>query len=211
LAGVGARDGGVALVESTGQGHLRLVGFSKEEDVRGVAVFDSKTTMAVCGGSVPRMCRHSLPDLLGLAEAKLDGYRNEDAKGTIEAQQGLCFLGAGDGGFQVREPLGRLVDALPNGAFSDVRPQDMVTNAVSVQGHLAFVAAGALGVQVVDIGHWCSDEGFKNLGDDRGLRVLGELDFHRDFSSNMVKAKENILVVAAGTGGVKLVKMEDVK
>jgi hypothetical protein len=79
-----------------------------------------------------------------------------------------------------------------------------VTNAVSVTGSLAFVAAGARGVQVVDLGNW-NPSAPGSAG--HGLTLLGELQFEDGFSSNMVKARSTTLVVAAGRGGVELVTM----
>jgi hypothetical protein len=68
-------------------------------------------------------------------------------------------------------------------------------------GSLGYVAAGALGIQVVDLGRWGT------VGATTGLRVLGQLGFEDGFSSNMVKARSNIMVVAAGRGGLELVRL----
>jgi hypothetical protein len=75
-----------------------------------------------------------------------------------------------------------------------------------VRGNLAIVACGALGVKVVDLGQW---NPAAPAGTASGLTVLGTLDFPDGLSSNMVKARSTVLVVAAGTGGVKLVRMTD--
>lgn len=205
VAAVGARSGGVALVERD-RPRLHVDAYAEQEDVRGIDFGGARSLVAVCG-TRPRMGQLHLPDLSSKGMYEVDGYRNDAAKGTVEVHADLCYLGAGEGGFQVRRPDGELLAALRQSDFSNLRPDLMVTNAVSVHGHLAFVAAGALGVQVVDV------SGAKRLahgGDDgRGgaLRVLGELGFEDGMSSNMVKSKNHVLVVAAGLGGVKLVKM----
>ncbi len=77
---------------------------------------------------------------------------------------------------------------------------------MSLNGGLAFVAAGALGVQVVKVSAATS----WSLGggpDQDGLEVLGELKFGEGLSSNMVKTRTNVMVVAAGRGGVRLVTL----
>jgi len=205
VASVGALHGGVAYIDRTGE-QLTMDAFQAEEDIRGIGFPGASSMAAVCG-SRPHLSLLQLPGLQRTLEHEVDGYNYPDAKGTIEVHDAICYLGAGDGGFQVRRPDGLLLAALRHEAFSDVRANEMVTNAVSVQGSLGFVAAGALGVQVVDIAgarSWATGGG----PDPSGLRVLGELDFAEGFSSNMVKCANNVLVVAAGSGGVELVTMQ---
>ena len=65
---------------------------------------------------------------------------------------------------------------------------------------------GALGVQVVKVAgarSWAVGGG----PDPAGLEVLGQLGFEDGMSSNMVKSANNVMVVAAGLGGIKLVVM----
>jgi len=205
IASVGAAQGGVAYVDRT-SAQLRMNAFRGEDDVRGIVV-PSNTSMAAVCGTRPRMALLGVPGFGVLGGQDVDGYNYPDAKGTIEVHDSVCYLGAGDGGFQVRRPDGLLLASLRHEAFSDVRPEEMVTNAVSMHGSLAFVAAGALGVQVVDVAgarSWATGGG----PDPAGLQVLGELDLDDGFSSNMVKAENNVLVIAAGRGGVALVTMQ---
>jgi hypothetical protein len=204
VASVGARDGGVALVDRTGS-DLRVVSFAAEDDVRGIDPPDDQSIAAVCG-TRPRLGVHGLPGMQMLHTTTVEGYNNPDAKGTIELHDSICYMGAGDGGFQVRRPDGVLLAALHHEDFSKLRPEDMVTNAVSVQGELAFVAGGALGIQVVKVAgarSWAVGGG----PDPDGLEVLGQLGFEDGMSSNMVKSANNVMVVAAGLGGIKLVVM----
>ena len=205
IASVGAAHGGVAYVDRSGT-QMRMTAFRGEDDVRGIVVPSTTSMAAVCGTS-PRMALLGVPGFGVLGGQNIDGYNYPDAKGTIEEQDSICYLGAGDGGFQVRRPDGLLLASLGHEAFSDFRPEEMVTNAVSIHGSLAFVAAGALGVQVVGVAgarSWATGGG----PDPDGLQVLGELDLEDGFSCNMVKAKNNVLVVAAGRGGVALVTMQ---
>ncbi|UCE01247.1 MAG: hypothetical protein JSW67_08025 [Candidatus Latescibacterota bacterium] len=205
VASVGAREGGVAFVDRT-FAQFQLDAFVAEEDIRGIG-FPSITQLAAVCGTRPRMALMHVEGRTMMGAHAVDGYNNPEAKGTIEVHNGLCFLGAGDGGFQVRRADGELLAALRHEDFSDLRPDLMVTNAVSLSGNLAFVAAGALGVQVVDVvgmRGWALGGGHNP----EGLRVLGELEFDDGVSSNMVKSENNVMVVAGGLGGIKLVTMD---
>ncbi|AWK06087.1 hypothetical protein HYN56_18385 [Flavobacterium crocinum] len=70
--------------------------------------------------------------------------------------------------------------------------EDNVTNAVSVNDGYAFLANGALGLNVYQSG--------------TQLNLLGSLGIAG--SSNYVKSSGNYIYVASGTGGLKIIKME---
>lgn len=70
--------------------------------------------------------------------------------------------------------------------------EDNVTNAVSVNDGYAFLANGALGLNVYQSGSQ--------------LSLLGSLGIAG--SSNYVKSSGNYIYVASGTGGLKIIKME---
>jgi hypothetical protein len=198
VASVGAADGGIAVID---QSDLSVQSWHPEEDVRSFDFVASEQVVAVCG-TVPRMGSMMLPSLSGQM-ASIDGFTNPAAKGTVEVQNGLCWLGSGDGGFQVRDAAGALVARLQNREFSEVRPELMVANAVTLSGNRAYVAAGALGVQVVDV------TSVINGRQDPTMQPMGELMFPLGMSSNMVKVRGNIMIAAAGTGGVKLVHVRN--
>jgi hypothetical protein len=199
VATVGASGGGVAVID---QADLSVSSWHPEDDLRGFDFVTSGQVVAVCG-TVPRMGSLMLPSLSGQM-ASIDGFTNPAAKGTVEVKNGLCWLGSGDGGFQVRDAEGALVSRLQNSEFSDTRPELMVANAVTLLGNRAYVAAGALGVQVVDV------TSIINGSAEPTMRPMGELSFPLGMSSNMVKLRGNIMIAAAGTGGVKLVHVRTV-
>lgn len=203
IATVGAAGGGVALIERNNGKDLVVDAFNPEDDLRGFDVISGTSVVAVCG-TTPRMGTLGMPQMSG-SMASIDGFMNPDAKGTVEYYDELCWLGSGDGGFQVRNATGDLVARLENREFSELRPDQMIANAVSVMGNRAYVAAGALGVQVVDVTSIRLDK------EEKVLRPMGELTFPEGVSSNMVKVKGPIMVVAAGAGGVKLVHMRTVR
>lgn len=200
VASVGALGGGVAFLQR-GSG-LELAGFAPQFDARGVAM-DVDAAMGV-GGGQGVLERRLLPAMTLEAQVSIDGYRNEAAKGTIEVYAHRCYLGAGDGGMQVRGSDGGWLDGV---SCSDLTPEGAlaVVNAVTCANHLAFVAAGPQGIQVVRLGRYRCDG--REAEEIEGLRILGQLALENGASCNMVKAKNDLLVVAAGAGGVKLVSM----
>ena len=202
VAGVGAQDGGVAVVSRR---DLAFVRFTQQFDVRGVAV-SGNNVVTICGGASPRLMLHSLPALVSQSAAALTGYGASFAKGTIEWESNRCYLGTGDAGFQIRNANGEILAQLASSEFSDRAGGPGVTNAVSVDHHLAFVAAGPAGVQVVRLGRFRCDG--RESEETEGLRVLGRLSLEDGASCNMVKAESDVLVVAAGAGGVKIVTVE---
>ena len=199
VVAVGARDGGVAFVRRN-RG-LELAGFAPQFDVRSVAL-DVDAAFGV--GGEGRLMRHRLPEMTTESNVAVGGYGNEAAKGTIEVYAGRSYLGAGDGGMQIRDADGGMLDALtcpaltPEGGLA-------VVNAVTCANHLGFVAAGPQGVVVVSLGRYrCDSDGSAEA---EGLQLVGQLGLEAGASCNMVKSKNDILVVAAGAGGVKLVSM----
>jgi hypothetical protein len=114
-------------------------------------------------------------------------------------------LGAGDGGFQVRNWDGALLASLRPMVTGDTDPSSAVVNAVTVDKDQAFLAAGSAGVLVVNLGRYRSDD---IVGSDGGLLLQGTLGLEVGASCNMIKCRNDILVVAAGTGGVKLISMK---
>lgn len=201
LAGTGARDGGVTLVE---RHSMRSVAFMPNADVRGLDAA-GRDVMCVSGGEA-KLLGLGMPKLDVVSRTGVQGYKQEGAKGTLEVVSDRCYLGAGDGGFQVRDSSGALLGALSGGDLDARDGRPAVVNAVSIANHLAFVAAGPAGVQVVHLGRYRCDG--RESDSPSSMRVLGELLFEDGASCNMVKSREDLLVVAAGNGGVKLVHME---
>jgi hypothetical protein len=173
-------------------------------DVRAVAL-GTDQVFGVCGTN-GQFVEFDLDTMSPQGSTPIPGYTNQAAKGTIELASGRGYLGAGDGGVQVRNGAdGELLQAIANedfrGGFAPA-----IVNAFSVQNSLGFVAAGAQGLQVVRLGRYRCDG--RESEETAGLEVLGQLALEDGASCNMVMAKNHILVVAAGSGGVKLVEMD---
>ncbi|MBK0370457.1 LVIVD repeat-containing protein [Flavobacterium agrisoli] len=115
-----------------------------------------------------------------------------DAKRTIDFQDSTIMVASGYSGLKVFDAAGGLLQTLtlPN-ASGTIDQEDIVTNAVSVNGDYVYVANGAAGVAVYK----------KSNGI---LVALGSI-FLGD-SSNYVKSVGDYIFVATGKGGLKIIK-----
>lgn len=116
-----------------------------------------------------------------------------DAKRTIDFQGDNLLVSEGFQGLKVYNlTSGSLLQTLsvPTG-LPNVDQEDVVTNAVSVNGDFVYVANGAAGVYV-----------YKKASGN--LNLLGSIQLGG--SSNYVKSFGDYIFVATGTGGLKIIK-----
>lgn len=116
-----------------------------------------------------------------------------DAKRTIDFQGNNLLVSEGYQGLKVYNlTSGSLLQtlALPTG-IPNVDQNDVVTNAVSVNGDFVHVANGAAGIYV-----------YKKAGSN--LDLLGSIKL--EGSSNYVKSVGDYIFVATGAGGLKIIK-----
>jgi hypothetical protein len=138
-------------------------------------------------------------------ELELSDFSSDYNKATIEMyNQELAFIGMSSLGFQVYDISES--DAL-TAVFSLDNPDDNsnhVTNSVSFDNKLVFVANGEYGVRLVDI---------KDVSktDSEFGEVLGFIDFQgiedesgQNYSANHVAYKSRYLFIASGVGGVNI-------
>ncbi|PKB17918.1 hypothetical protein [Flavobacterium sp. 5] len=115
-----------------------------------------------------------------------------DAKRTIDFQGSNLLVADGYSGLKVFNSTGSLLQtlALPTG-ITNINQEDIVTNAVSVNGDYVYSANGAAGIAV-----------YKNLNNT--LVSLGSI--YLGGSANYVKSVGDYIFVATGTGGLKIIK-----
>ena len=168
-----------------------LGGNAEMEDLRAVAFGSDKLAVLSGTSGVHVMDPNSLSEIfnipltLGVAGAKR----------TMEINQDHLFVSEGPNGAGIYEMAnGNLIQKL---AISinpdDVEPGDIVTNAVSVDEGLLFMANGAAGISISDVTSINS------------IKEFGVLDL--DGSSNFVKNEEEFVFVATGAGGLQILKM----
>ena len=168
-----------------------LGGNAEMEDLRTVAFGSDKLAVLSGTSGVHVMDPNSLSEIfnipltLGVAGAKR----------TMEINQDYLFVSEGPNGAGIYEMAnGNLIQKLAIPIIpDDVEPGDIVTNAVSVDEGLLFMANGAAGISISDVSSINS------------IKEFGVLDL--DGSSNFVKNEEEFVFVATGAGGLQILKM----
>lgn len=117
------------------------------------------------------------------------------AKRTMDIEEGHLYIAEGKNGAGIyRISNGQEVSklAIPINP-ENVEPGDVVTNAVSVEDDLLFMANGAAGISIADVDE--EDE----------IKEYGVLDL--DGSSNFVRFENKFIFVATGAGGLQILKI----
>lgn len=161
------------------------------QDLRSVAFGDNR--LAVLSGVNGATILN--PDNLTTTATIPLGQATPEAKRTIAIDNNRVYIAEGANGAGIyRLDNGTSLAKLPipiNPADTD--PGDVVTNAVSVDNSLLFMANGAAGVSISDV---TSTDAIKSYG---------ILDL--DGSSNFVRNEENFVFVATGAGGLQIIKI----
>ena len=130
-----------------------------------------------------------------------------EAKSTVELVGQKLFLAAGTGGAQImNSDDGAVLGTVANPTDTGLDAGVVVTNAVSVDRDLMFISNGEAGVYVAQ-----NTLGNFNASGAAGpvdVTLLGGLQFGALESVNHVEFKSDYLFVAAGLGGVKIVRLD---
>ncbi len=129
------------------------------------------------------------------------------SKSTVDIAGGKAFIAAGPDGVQVVcLDDGQIVGSVPrpDPASLGLDPSVVVTNAVAVDKDLMFISNGEAGVYVAQ-----GNEVWKDTActAQQQITVLGQLQFNSLQSVNHVEYKNDHLIIAAGLGGVKVVRV----
>ena len=130
-----------------------------------------------------------------------------ESKSTIEISGGKAFIAAGPAGVQiVCLDNGQVVGSVPrpDPAALGLDPSVVVTNAVTVDEDVLFISNGEAGIYVA---RGSRDFDQTACGETQQITVLGKLRFDDLQSANHIDFKNRWLAVAAGLGGVKLVRV----
>ena len=131
-----------------------------------------------------------------------------ESKSTVEIVGGKAFVAAGPAGVQiVCLDNGQIVGSVPrpDPASLGLDPSVVVTNAVTVQDDLMFISNGEAGVYAA-----AGAESFETSACNapQDIDVLGQLQFDDLQSANHVVYRNDLLFVAAGLGGIKVVEVD---
>ena len=135
------------------------------------------------------------------------GANVAESKSTVDIAGGKAFIAAGPDGVQIMcLDSGQIIGSvpIPDPASLGLDPSVVVTNAVSVDEKLMFISNGEAGVYVAR-----SPESFNDdKCNTQSISVLGKLRFDDLQSANHVAYKSGYLYVAAGLGGVKVIRVD---
>lgn len=164
---------------------------SEMEDLRAVAFGSDKLAVLSGISGVHILDPNSLSEVSNIP-LSLDVA---GAKRTMEINNNHLYVSEGANGAGIyRMTDGSLIQklAIPINP-DDVEPGDIVTNAVSVDGGLLFMANGAAGISI------------SNVSEISSIKEFGVLDL--DGSSNFVRNEEEFVFVATGSGGLQILKI----
>lgn len=170
---------------------LELLETKMLDDARSIA-FD-QDQFVVMQGVPARVKTYSTPDGSLLESFTVGGANIPESKSIVDMKDNLIFIPAGSEGLKVIDAkTGQNKLQLPLPEMEDVKPEFMVTNGASVNKGRTFIANGAAGLYVAQ-------------QQSENIHVLGSVYFNA--STNYVKSKDNIIFVATGTGGLKILEI----
>ncbi|HLE32887.1 MAG TPA: hypothetical protein VJB38_09785, partial [Bacteroidota bacterium] len=172
-------------------------------DARSVDVSGGTVTVMQGTGATLRTYDASTNGLLN--SYFVGGADIPDSKSMVKVVLDRAFVAAGDGGVRVFSfTSGTVIDSLARVTVTGIDPDLTVTNAVSVSKDFLFAANGEAGVYVAQ-----GDFDMEAVpASDPNLSYLGSLNFSTAQSANFVASNDNILFIATGTGGLKIVEIQ---
>lgn len=182
------------------------------DNARWVALDEDNDRVVVAQGTPGRLSVFERDNFTGGSLNLLDtwtfpGANVAEAKTTVEVHGGKAFVAAGPEGVQiVCLDNGQIVGSIPIPDPDDLGldPSVVVTNAVTVEDEVIFISNGEAGVYAA-----AADNEFEDTActDTQEISVLGRLRFDELQSANHVHFRSKRLWVAAGLGGVKIVRV----
>ncbi|WP_339874679.1 hypothetical protein [uncultured Algoriphagus sp.] len=164
------------------------------EDLRAVAFGSDKLAVLSGTSGIHILDPNSLSEVFNIPlTADVAG-----AKRTMDIDNGTLYVSEGANGAGIYKMTdGSLITklAIPIRP-EDVDEADIVTNAVSVDDNLLFMANGAAGISISDVTELSA------------IKEFGVLDL--DGSSNFVRNEEEFVFVATGFGGLQILKINKV-
>lgn len=201
----GADNGHVTLFDKSS---LTIAMQTPIDDARGIDI-ENDTIVAVTG-TPSSLVTFDAATHQALDQVTLLGATIPNSKSTVEIIRNKAFLSAGDGGLKVvcvdpTDPVyGNEIAHIAPPQLADLATELTVTNAVTAHKYHAFMANGEAGVYIA-----AADVRFdsKNCAISN-LRELGKLRFKQHQSVNHVVYRSDLLFIATGTGGLKVLTVQ---
>ena len=171
--------------------NLKKLGEVQVEDLRSVAF--GENLLAILSGTKGATILN--PNSLDAVAAISLEQDVAEAKRTLDIKDGHVYIAEGKNGAGIyRLSTGQKVNKLSIPINPEnVEQGDIVTNAVSVEDDLLFMANGAAGISIADV------------NEEEDPEEYGVLDL--DGSSNFVRFENKFIFVATGAGGLQILKV----
>ncbi len=196
----GAGTGGLSILSQTTL--LPIVSTDPFLDARAVDIYGS--SIVAMQGTPARLRKYLVATNAFQASYTVGGANLAESKSTLTVLFDRALVAVGDGGMKVVNlQNGAITDSVARASVAGLTPDKTVTNAVSVNGDLVFLANGEAGVYVVQsaVNLETTATGATNL------TLLGKMQFGSAQSANFVASKNSILFIATGLGGLKIVEI----
>lgn len=181
-------------------------------NARWVALDEDEERVVVARGLPGRLAVFEAGNFAGgtmnlLAEYTFPGADVPEAKTMLEVHGDKAFIAAGTAGVQIMcLDNGQIVGSIPRPDPESVGldPSVVVTNAVTVDDDLIFISNGEAGVYAAS-----AEDEFEDTDctDRQPISLIGRVRFDDLESANHVVYRSKRLWVAAGIGGVKVVRV----
>lgn len=182
---------------------LSVIDSTSLSDARWIDTDDSR--IVVVQGTPGRLSVHNKSTGAVSNSYTFAGATIAESKSTVQVIGGKALVAAGDGGVKLIDlATGTGVGSLARVTVSGLDPAVTVTNAVSGAGRYVYSSNGEAGVYVA--------RASTDLENSTGtssitLTSLGKIKFSNLQSANHLVTNGSLLVVAAGLGGVKIVRV----
>lgn len=196
----GVGTGGVTVLDAA---TFSVISTDAFLDARAVSIYSS--WMTVLTGTPATLRLYSLTTGAFVRSYYVGGANIPESKSTAEVVLSRAFVAAGDEGLKVVNLLNdSVVDSIPAPIVSGIDPSLTVTNAVSVNKDLVFMANGEAGVYVASAPFNLETTWFG----DPDLQLEGKMIFGTQESANFVASKSDLIFIATGLGGLKIVEVQ---
>jgi hypothetical protein len=183
---------------STGDLTIFDAGYAKAgtEEISDARSVDANSDhLYVLQGQEGRVNVFELPDATYIETYHVGGATTPESKSEIAVSDEYIFAALNEGGLSILNLDGSIKQSLPKPATpSGALDENHVTNSVSLNGDLVLIGNGESGVYV---GGLIAEE-------NDNLWMLGAMKFGESQSANFVESKDNVIFVATGLGGLKI-------
>jgi hypothetical protein len=170
-----------------------LAGAEEISDARSVDA--NSDHLYVLQGQQGRVNVFELPDASYKETYDVGGASIPESKSEIAVSDKYIFAALNEGGLSILNLDGSLKQSIPKPATPDgALDEAHVTNSVSLNGDLVLIGNGESGIHV----------GGLIAEDNDNLWMLGAMSFGEAQSANFVESKDNVIFVATGLGGLKI-------